>query len=74
MSQLKWLLEYHFLRGNVILCQEIIEDMLHEDPNMQEYTDYIQGKIHYAEGRQQQALELFQTSYKLNASNPENLQ
>ena len=92
MSQLKWLLEYHFLRGNVILCQKIIEDMLREDPNMQEYTNYIQviatllpfsaiifdcrwqGKIHYAEGRQQQALELFQTSYKLNASNPENLQ
>ena len=42
MSQLKWLLEYHFLRGDFIFCQKIMQDMLQEDQNLQEYTSYIQ--------------------------------
>ena len=42
MSKLKWLLDYHFVRGDYVFCEKIIQDMLAESKDQQEYTNYIQ--------------------------------
>ncbi|XP_046463978.1 Bardet-Biedl syndrome 4 protein-like [Daphnia pulex] len=70
-----WLLEFHFVRGDFILCKKIIEDLSKKNGNRPtEFSTYILARMYYAEGKIQEAIQLFQTCYAQNPNNSGTLQ
>ncbi|XP_057366170.1 Bardet-Biedl syndrome 4 protein-like [Daphnia carinata] len=71
-----WLLEYHFVRGDFSFCKKIIQDLSPKSDNtcQDEYSNYVQARIYYAEGKIQESSQLFQLCYSKNPNNPGALQ